>query len=292
MLAILRITCQYAETVGVYQMEVTKAEMISAHNDIVLWDAVAMAGQSDWSGVRRLINITNNRREYGKAIDIYYPLLVEYERAWKDNDYHDEYGFIMSDSRFMNCGAREHKSLCYALADLADDGSVELVIGVKFEGEYIIFTIYSYDGDSIYCADTGSDGVRTLYETGIYEVYAGMRGVALFDYYQFMEDQRQAEFVIGLTQDYEDEKYYKNMEAERKYYKNMEPENSDNIEITEEEFWEIREQYEKNTIELDWQELEGYDRNIRDRQSETETEEPVREIVIKTVYMYRKRRRT
>lgn len=32
--AILRITCQYTETVGVYQTEVTKAEMISAHNDI------------------------------------------------------------------------------------------------------------------------------------------------------------------------------------------------------------------------------------------------------------------
>lgn len=99
---------------------------------------------------------------------------------------------------------------------------------------------YSYDGDSIYCADTGVDGVRTLYETGIYEVFIGMRGVALFDYYQFKEDQRQAEFVIGLTQDYEDGKYYKNMEAE----------SSDNIEITEEEFWEIREQYEKNLIEL------------------------------------------
>ena len=154
----------------------------------------------------------------------------------------------MSDSRFMNCGAWEHKSLCYALADLADDGSVELVIGVKFEGEYIIFTIYSYDGDSIYCADTGSDGVRTLYETGIYEVFAGMRGVALFDYYQFKEDLQQAEFVIGLTQSYVDEKYYKYME----------PENSANIEITEEEFRKIKEQYEKNLIELDWQKLEGY----------------------------------
>ena len=247
-LTILRITCQYTETVGVYQTEVTKAEMISAHNDIVLWDAVAMAGQSDWSGVRRLINITNNRREYGKAIDIYYPLLAEYERAWKDKDYQDEYGFIMSDSRFRNCSSREHKSLCFALADLADDGSVELVIGVKSDGKYIICTIYSYDGDSIYCADMGADGDRTLYETGIYEVFRGMRGVALFDYYQFKEDLQQAEFVIGLTQSYVDEKYYKYME----------PENSDNIEITEEEFWEIREQYEKSLIELDWQELKGY----------------------------------
>ena len=276
-LAILRITCQYTETVGVYQTEVTKAEMISAHNDIVLWDAVAMAGQSDWSGVRRLINITNNRREYGKEIDIFYPLLAEYERAWKDKDYFDEYGYIMSDYRFVHLSnSQGYKRPCYALADLADDGSVELVIGVKSDNKYIITTIYSYDGDSIYCADTGVDGDRTLYETGIYEVFIGMRGVALFDYYQFMEDQRQAEFVIGLTQDYEDGKYYKNMEAE----------SSDNIEITEEEFWEIREQYEKNTIELDWQELKGYDRNIRDRQSKNETEEPVRETVIKTVDMY------
>ena len=276
-LAILRITYLYAEIVGVYQTEVIKGEMINIQNDVWI-DAVAIAHQSDWSGVRRLIKMSNNRREYGKAIDIYYPLLAEYERAWKDKEYYDEYGFIMSDYRFRSLSnSFGYKELCFALADLADDGSVELVIGVKSDGKYIICTIYSYDGDSIYCADTGADGVRTLYETGIYEVFAGMRGVALFDYYQFKKDLQQAEFVIGLTQSYEDEKYYKYME----------PENSDNIEITEEEFREIREQYERNLIELDWQELEGYALNLVTKINGDYPEaEPVTETVMKTADMY------
>ena len=169
-LAILRITCQYAETVGVYQTEVIKGEMISVQNDVWI-EAIAIAVKSDWSGARRLIKMSNNRREYGKAIDIYYPLLVEYERAWKDKDYHDEYGFIMSDSRFRSLSnSFGYKELCFALADLADDGAAELVIGVKSDRKYIICTIYSYDGDSIYCADTGVDGDRTLYDSGIYAV--------------------------------------------------------------------------------------------------------------------------
>lgn len=56
-----------------------------------------------------------------------------------------EYGFIMSDSRFRSLSNSSnsfgYKELCFALADLADDGSVELVIGVKSDGEYIICTI-------------------------------------------------------------------------------------------------------------------------------------------------------
>lgn len=167
-----------------------------------------------------------------------------------NNEKTDEHGFIMSDYRFRSLSnSFLHKSLCYALADLADDGSVELVIGIKFDDEYIITTIYSYEGDSIYCADTGVDGDRTLYETGVYEVYLGMRGVRLFEYYQFKEGLQQAEFVIGLTQDYEEGKYYKCTDLK----------NSDNIEITEEEFRKIREEYEKSLIELEWQELKGYD---------------------------------
>ena len=249
-LAILRITYQYVETVGIYQAELLKAEMINVHNDVLI-KTVTMEVRLYRSDIMRLIN---NRRKYGKAIDIYFPLLAEYERAWEDKDHYDEHGFIMSDYRFRslsNSGnSFGHKELCYALADLADDGSVELVIGVEYDGEYIITTIYSYDGDSIYCADTGVDGDRTLYETGVYEVHIGMREVGLFEYYQFKEDMPQAEFVIGLTQ------YY----GEGKYYKNTELENSDNIEITEEEFRKIREQYEKSLIELEWQELEGYDR--------------------------------
>lgn len=249
-LAILRITYQYAETIGIYQAEMTKGEMISVHNDVLI-EAVAMRVRPYRSDVRRLINIANNRRKYGEAIDIYCPLLAEYEKAWEDKDYYDEHGFIMSDYRFRSLSnSFLHKSLCYALADLADDGSVELVIGVKFDDEYIITTIYSYDGDSVSCADTGVDGDRTLYEMGVYEVYIGMRGVRLFEYYQFKEDMPQAEFEIGLTQDYEEGKYYKCTELE----------NSDNIEITEEEFRKIREQYEKNILELEWQELKGYDR--------------------------------
>lgn len=249
-LAILRITYLYVETVGIYQAEVLKAEMINVHNDVLI-KTVTMEVRLYRSDIMRLIN---NRRKYGKAIDIYCPLLAEYERAWEDKDYYDEHGFIMSDYRFRslsNSGnSFGHKELCYALADLADDGSVELVIGVEYDGEYIITTIYSYDGDSIYCADTGVDGDRTLYETGVYEVHIGMREVGLFEYYQFKEDMPLAEFAIGLAQYYEEEKYYKYTELE----------SSDNIEITEEEFRKIREQYEKSLIELEWQELEGYDR--------------------------------
>ena len=248
-LAILRITYQYAETVGIYQMEVTKVEMINVHNDVLI-EAVAMRVRSYRSDVRRLINIANNRRKYGEAIDIYCPLLAEYERAWEDKDYYDEHEFIMSDYRFRSLSnSWSPKSLWYALADFANDGLVELVIGVKFDEEYIITTIYSYDGDSIYCADTGVDGDRFLYEMGVYEVRIGMREVRLFEYYQFKEDLPQAEFVIGLAQYYE----------EGKYYKYTEPENSDNIEITEEEFRKIREEYERSLIELEWQELKGYD---------------------------------
>lgn len=248
-LAILRITYQYVETIGIYQTEVAKVEMINVHNDVLI-EAVAMRVRSYRSDVRRLINIANNRRKYGEAIDIYCPLLAEYERAWEDKDYYDEHEFIMSDYRFRSLSnSWSPKSLWYALDDFANDGSVELVIGVKFDEEYKITTIYSYDDDSVYCADVGMDGDRTLYETGVYKVYIGMRGVELFEYYQFREDLSQTEFVIGLTNSYEDGKYYKYTDLGK----------FNEIEITEKEFREIREQYEKNFIELEWQELKGYD---------------------------------
>lgn len=252
-LAILGITYQYVETVRVYQTEVAKGEKISADSGDLI-GAGGLTVELNWTNViSALISISNNHREYGESMDIYYPLLTEYERAWKDKDYYDEYGYIMSDYRFgYLSNSMEYNSLWYALADLADDGSTELVIGIKFDEKYIISTIYSYNGDSIYCADMGPDGDRTLYEMGIYEVYIGMRGVGLFEYYQFKEELLQAEFVIGLTYSYEDEKYYKYTESE----------NSTETEITEEEFREIRERYEKNPIELEWQELKGYDRDF------------------------------
>lgn len=252
-LVTLGITYQYVETIGVYQIEVEKGEKISADSGD-LTGTGRLIVELNWTNViSALISISNNRGEYGEAMDIYYPLLAEYERAWKDKDYYDEYGYIMSDYRFgYLSNSMEYNSLWYALADLADDGSAELVIGIKFDEKYLITTIYSYNGDSIYCADVGPDGDRTLYEMGIYEVYIGMRGVGLFEYYQFKEDLPQAEFVIGLTDSYEDEKYYKYTE----------PENFGETEITEEEFQEIKEQYQKDSIELEWQELKGYDREI------------------------------
>lgn len=73
----------------------------------------------------------------------------------------------------------------------------------------------------------------------------------MFEYYQFKKDLIQAEFVIGLTQSFIDGKYYKNTELN----------NSNETEITEEEFRKIREQYEKNPIELEWQKLSGYDKD-------------------------------
>lgn len=137
-----------------------------------------------------------------------------------------------------------------ALFDIANNGTEELIIGVNFGEKYIISTLYSYDNDSVHCAYMGPDGNETLYEMGTYKVYIEMRGAGVFEYYQFKEDLIQAEFVIGLTQSFIDGKYYKNAELN----------NSNETEITE-EFRKIREQYEKNPIELEWQKLSGYDKD-------------------------------
>lgn len=109
-LAMLGITYKYIETVGVYQTEVAKVQKIGANNGGLI-EAVIITAESDWADIRDIIN---NRRENEKAIAIYYPLLAEYERAWKDKDYYDEYGYIISDYRFRYLrNSLEYNSLWY-----------------------------------------------------------------------------------------------------------------------------------------------------------------------------------
>lgn len=189
------------------------------------------------------------------ALNVYQSALRDNERAWEDPSY------PMEDNRISGAlgvlkGNPEY-TLCYSFADIAGDGTEDLVIGARIENEYILCGVYAYDRyeDAVHgCYFNYEVDPVTLYENGIIEHVHQMDGKTYYYYDKLIKntsnrvgmDKYKYVFDIGPAEENGEIGYFK-----KNYLSGWEA-------ITEEEFWSAINQYESLPIELNWHELDGF----------------------------------
>lgn len=190
---------------------------------------------------KRTENISDDR------LEAYNQILAEYEQVLEDADYTEEKWVYVYDyiRRYLN---KPTANFFYSIKDLAGDGTPELILSVQDNEKYIPFIIYAYDGKTVKWLCICEEYIMRIYEGGIIEYITG--GVQTHFFYDKVEKDsvitlRLADIVID-SQDEDDFHYYEEVEKE-KY-----------VEISEEEFTTIRNQYTKAEMNMDWMRLEGF----------------------------------
>lgn len=188
------------------------------------------------------------------ALNVYQSALRDNERAWEDPSY------PMEDNRISGAlGVLKDNpeyTLCYSFADIAGDGTEDLVIGARIENEYILCGVYAYDRyeDAVRgCYFNYEADPITLYENGIIEHVHQMDGKTYYYYDKLIKntsnrvgmDKYKYVFDIGPDEEKDEIGYFK------KIFSHWEK-------ITEEEFWSAINKYETMPIELNWHELDGF----------------------------------
>lgn len=208
-----------------------------------------------------------------ECMERYLPLLEEYEHAWKDESYTkekwnmiDENDWVFSDSRFIRFRHDRKYTLHYWFMDLTDDGTPELIVGVRYteEQDVLVSAIYTCeDGEvtAVYCRD--ADWVN-LYEGGILETKYWIRpeeGITyIYDYYQLQQNSAQKDILAELGQRYI---YSENGEERQEYFQTdwqgEERSTPCSQEITEKDFMGILSRYTATGLmEPDWTPLDGF----------------------------------
>lgn len=198
-----------------------------------------------------------------KELAIYKDLLSEYERVMEDTTYTEEQWSANIYDHVKRYIGKE--KLYYCVKDMAEDGKPELILGVMRKEEFEIsgkryakecapFIIYTYSNEGPEWASISEEYIMTLYKDGVVELISG--GVDMhFMYQQIAKDQMFAKNLdIIVERQYEDENPY--------YYK-YKIENGEHIygeyeELSEEDFYKIRNQYTTQKEELDWKPVEGF----------------------------------
>lgn len=176
----------------------------------------------------------------------YQNLLTEYERVMEDTSYVEEaWSNNIYDRVKMYVGKTP---LYYCIKDLNGDGKPELILSV-FEKGYTPFVIYTYDEDGVYQCCISERYIMTIYKGGIVELISG--GVCQHFMYEQIEKNEVFEKTLDIIvceQIDDEEPHYYEYEAESEEYKD----------ITEEEFYDIRNQYTAVREELEWKPVEGF----------------------------------
>ncbi len=191
------------------------------------------------------------------GIETYQTILQEYEQAWNDENYGLEKWKNVADSLSLFKGKSDY-ILCYSVADLMDDGTQELIIGLQYignspyidlhPGEYSPRIIYSYDGGMIHQTYGDMERRLILYQKGVIKELWGAGGRGYHTYIQLQKDSGLMELITEVSVD-----------LEGRYYQRIDGGSiDDEIEITEERFESVRNQYETEEIELEWKSLEGF----------------------------------
>lgn len=206
-------------------------------------------------------------------MEAYKNILAEYELAQRsaDETYMPEQWKYVDQQMFY---VAKERLLYYSLADLSGNGYPKLIIGtimtksgipdrahiVSFsaaripEGTayYYPWYIYSYDGeDGIQYIERGRNRI-SIYEGGIIEISRSHYAC----YYQYQKDSGELEFLdyFNVTAEIQNDEV-----KSRSYYRSTEEEeDSQNVEISENEYWEYMEQYTSKPMELDWMPIEGF----------------------------------
>ena len=189
---------------------------------------------------------------------VYQDLLVEYERVMKDESYmEEEWSNNIYDHVKRHIGKTQ---LSYCIKDLAGDGKSELILGVFrherykilgtiYESEYEPFIIYTYDDEGIHWNCISEEYIMTIYKDGIVEFISGGQWQH-FMYKQVEKNEvyeKNMDIIVCAQADDEEADYYK-----------YEIDGDEYEDITEEEFYNIRNQYTAVREELEWRPVEGF----------------------------------
>ena len=184
----------------------------------------------------------------------YQSVLEEYDRAQKDENYTEE-RWKKVDITFALRNHSKNFTLCYSLADLANDGIEELILGFLYDGEYWTTSIYAYDEGIIIWVWGNMESDLSLYEGGIIENTSGAAGQTYYSYYQLQKNSGLAEYLEIVS---DIPKNWGGGDEEGLLYYRKTADSDEEEEITEEEFNRIKDQYETTPIELEWKVLEGF----------------------------------
>ena len=190
------------------------------------------------------------------GLKTYQSILEEYDRAQKDENYTEE-RWKKVDITFALRNHSKNFTLCYSLADLANDGIEELILGFLYDGEYWTTSIYAYDEGIIIWVWGNMESDLSLYEGGIIENTHRAAGQTYYEYWQM---QKNSGLKVYLETVSDIPKNWGGGDEEGLlYYQYRETADSDEEkEITEEEYNRIMDQYETTPIELEWKVLEGF----------------------------------
>ena len=216
---------------------------------------------------------------------VYQDLLSEYERVMKDTTYTEEqWSANIYDHVKRYIG---EEKLYYCVKDLAGDAKPELILGVMRKKEFEIsgkryanecepFIIYTYNDEGTHWASISEEYIMTIYKGGVVELISG--GVDT----HFMYEQIEKDEVFEKTLDTivrrqikDEEPYYYKYKMENGKYVDGEYE-----ELSEDEFYNIRNQYTAVKEELEWKPVEGFwdagilEQNSIDAQNGNVYEEP------------------
>lgn len=188
------------------------------------------------------------------GLNTYREVLGEYERAQKDEKYGSE-RWKQVDPTFIVYADREDYKLCYSLADLTGDGTQELILGFLQDGEYSIRYIYAYDQGMIIPVTFTMENLVYLYTNGIFEMVSGSAGR---EYHTFYQLEKNSGIAWSLEEVYDIPENWGGGEGEGMlYYRSVYPESKDE-ELTEEEYFNVLNQYGTTPIELEWHTVEGF----------------------------------
>ena len=177
---------------------------------------------------------------------VYQELLAEYERVMEDSSYMEEsWSNNIYDRVKMYAGKTQ---LYYCIKDLAGDGKPELILSVYAEG-YEPFVIYTYDDEGVHWCCISERYDMTIYKDGIVELISG--GV----WQHFMYEQIEKNEVSGKTLD---TIVCAQAGDEEPHYYEYDMESGEYEDITEEAFYNIRNQYTAAREELEWKPVEGF----------------------------------
>lgn len=182
----------------------------------------------------------------------YTELLINYDRVLHDPSYNrgDGTGWGIDENmvydRVLRHVGKEPNEVVYAIVDLAEDGESELLIGEYWNDSiYRPFIIYGNIKGKISPVIIAEEYLINLYEAGIIEVIAGKAMFEDFWYYKMKKNSAETETIVNLWTDRVD------IKSDDIYY-------ADGVEISKEEYEDMRKELTNQSSEIDWQRLEGF----------------------------------
>ena len=197
------------------------------------------------------ISIIEEQHSADKIQEAYRTVLAEYDRAWQDEDYTMEKWQKVDDITIEYISSKTvHYSLGYCIEDLVNDGIPELIIGARREGEgeYEPIALFIYNGEKAILAISRERYFINIYQDGIVEVW-GAAGGEVYMFFQIEEGTDGVEYLGELIVKESDE---------RKTWFYKEEVDCSEVEIEEDEFTYIMNQYTTAKEELEWKPLEGF----------------------------------